>query len=63
MADHGGGLMGGFGIGNYESAEQLAKDLATFPAAGLCTMKVYPLVGFEVLEKFVDAQLQALPKK
>ena len=62
LADHAGGLQGGFGIVNYDSAEQLAEDLATFPAAGLCTFKVYPLVAPEVGEKLVSI-LEAIYKK
>ena len=62
MADHAGGLMGGFGIVNYDSAEQLAEDLGTFPASGLSTYKVYPLVGIEVGEKLIGT-LEAMYKK
>ena len=62
LADHAGGLEGGFGIVNYDSAEQLAEDLATFPAAGLCTFKVYPLVAPELGEKLVGI-LEAMHKK
>ena len=63
LADHAGGLMGGFCVHNVESAEQLAQDLASFPGAGLATMKVYPLVAPEVAEKLIEAGLAALPKK
>ena len=62
FADHAGGFMGGFCVHNVESTEQLAEDLATFPAAGLSTMKAYPLVGFEFMERFVEEGLKALPK-
>jgi len=61
LADHAGGIMGGFGIVNYESAEQLAEDLAIFPASGLATFKVYPLVAPEVGEKLVGT-LEAMHK-
>ena len=63
LADHAGGFMGGFGVINYDSAEQLAEDLATMPVAGLSTIKVHPLVGLEVVERFIEAGLQGLPKK
>ena len=63
LADHAGGLTGGFCVHNVESAEQLAEDLATFPMAGLCIMKVYPLVTPEVAEKIIEGVLAALPKK
>jgi hypothetical protein len=63
LADHAGGFEGGFGIINYESAEQMAEDLATCPVAGLSTFKVYPLVAPEVTEKLIDAALAQLAKK
>ena len=63
LADHAGGLMGGVAIVNVESAEQLAERLATFPAAGLSTFKVYPLVAPEVAEKLVEGALAQLAKK
>jgi len=62
LADHAGGLMGGFGIGDYESAEQMAEALATYPAAGIVTMKAYPLVAMEVVEKMIEGALAQLPK-
>jgi muconolactone delta-isomerase len=62
LADHAGGLMGGFAIVNYESAEQLAEALATMPAAGLATVKMYPLVAPEVTEKIIEGALAQLPK-
>jgi hypothetical protein len=62
LADHAGGLMGGFGVINYDSAEQLAEDLGTFPGSGLSTFKVYPLVGIETAEKLVGT-LAAMYKK
>ena len=62
LADHAGGFMGGFGIVNYDSAEQLAEDLATFPGAGLTTCKVYPLVAPEFAEKLVGI-MEAMHKK
>lgn len=62
FADHGGGFMGGFGIADYDSAEQLAESLATFPGVGLSNVRVYPLVGMEVVEKFTD-QMEAMLKK
>ena len=55
--------MGGFGTGTYEATEQLAGYIATFPAAGLSTMKVYPLVSMEVVEKFVDTAMKNLKKR
>ena len=58
LADHAGGLMGGFCIHNVESAEQLAEDLATFPLASLSTFKVYPLVTMEAFEKMTDGMLK-----
>jgi hypothetical protein len=63
LADHAGGLMGGFCIHNVDSAEQLAEDLATCPAAGLSTVKVYPLVALEVTEKLIEALGTQLAKK
>ena len=63
FADHAGGLMGGCGICNYESAEQLAEELATCPAAGVSTFKVYPLVAPEVVEKMIEAWEAQLAKK
>ena len=63
LADHAGGLMGGFGIVNYDSAEQLAEDLGTFPGSGLSTYKVYPLVAPEVGEKLVSTLETMLKKK
>ena len=62
LADHAGGLMGGCGIMNVESLEELAENLATFPMSGIATMKVYPLVSQETAEKLVDAALAMLPK-
>ena len=63
LADHAGGLEGGFSVHNVDSAEQLAEDLATCPAAGLATFKVYPLVAMEVVEKMIEGALAQLPKK
>ncbi len=63
LADHAGGLMGAFGIADYESAEQMAEALATYPAASICTFKAYPLVALEVAEKLVDGALAQLAKK
>jgi hypothetical protein len=63
LADHAGGILGGFGITNCESLEQLAEDLATMPAAGLSTVRVYPLVAPEVTEKMIEGALAQLPKK
>jgi len=62
LADHAGGLMGGCAIVNYESAEQLAETLATMPAAGVATIKMYPLVAPEVPEKIIEGALAQLPK-
>jgi hypothetical protein len=62
LADHAGGLMGGCAVVNYESAEQLAEDLAIMPAAGLATVKMYPLVAPEVVEKMIEGALAQLPK-
>lgn len=63
LADHAGGLTGGFGIVNYESAEQMSEDLAAFPMAGLATFKVYPLAAPEVVEKLIEAATAQLAKK
>jgi muconolactone delta-isomerase len=63
LADHAGGLMGGFCVHNVDSAEQLAEDLATLPAAGLSTVKVYPLVAVEVTEKLIKGWEAQLAKK
>jgi hypothetical protein len=63
MADHAGGLMGGFCIHNVESAEQLAEDLATMPLGALSTFKVYPLVTMEASQKIIEGMLAQLVKK
>ena len=63
LADHAGGLMGGMGIMNVNSLEELAENLGTFPAPGMVTYKVYPLVAPEVAEKLVDGALAAVHKK
>ncbi|MBA7656696.1 hypothetical protein ES703_64623 [subsurface metagenome] len=63
LADHAGGLMGGCGIMNANSLEELAENLGTFPVPGMVTFKVYPLVAPEVAEKLVEGALAALPKK
>lgn len=63
LADHVGGLMGGFGIMNVASLEELAENLATCPAAGIATFKVYPLVSQEIAEKLVEGALATLSKK
>jgi muconolactone delta-isomerase len=63
LADHAGGLMGGCGIMNVDSLEELAENLASCPAAGIATMRVYPLVSQETAEKLVEGALAALPKK
>ena len=63
LADHAGGLMGGFCIHNAESAEQLAEDLATFPLAMVSTFKVYPLINMEASEKITEGILAQLLKK
>ena len=63
LADHAGGLMGGCGIMNVDSLEELAENLATCPGAGIATFKVYPLVAPGVAEKLVEGALAALPKK
>ena len=63
LADHAGGLMGGCGIMNVNSLEELAENLGTFPALGIATMKVYPLVAPEVAEKLVDGALASLSKQ
>jgi muconolactone delta-isomerase len=62
LADHDGGLTGGFGIANVQSLEELAELLASMPMAGLGTSKVYPLVDLNSALKIVDAKLEALPK-
>ena len=61
LADHAGGLMGGCGIMNVESLEELAENLASFPMAGIATVKVYPLVSQETTERLIDAALATLP--
>jgi hypothetical protein len=63
LADHAGGLMGGFGIANVKSLEELAENLGTCPGAGIATMKVYPLVAPEVAEKLIEGGLAQLAKK
>jgi hypothetical protein len=63
LADHAGGLLGGAGIMNVKSLEELAEALATYPAAGLVTFKVYPLVAPEVTEKIIEGALAQLAKK
>ncbi len=63
LADHAGGLMGGFGIMNAESLEEVAQNLGTYPIPGLVTMKVYPLVAPEVAEKLIEGALAQLAKK
>ena len=62
LADHAGGLTGGFCVHNVESAEQLAEVLATCPMAGLATFKIHPLVAPEVAEKLVEGALASLSK-
>ena len=57
LADHAGGLMGGFCVHNVESAEQLAEDLAAFPMSGQATMKVCPLITMEASEKVIEGLL------
>ena len=63
LVDHAGGLTGGAGIMNVKSLEELAEALATYPAAGQVTMKVYPLVAPEVAEKLIQGGLAQLAKK
>jgi hypothetical protein len=63
IADHMGGLTGGFCIHNVETAEQLAEDMATCPAAGLSTMKLYPLVTMEASKKIFESMCSKMPKK
>jgi muconolactone delta-isomerase len=63
LADHAGGLNGGFGIMNVKSLEELAENLGTFPGVGLVTMKVYPLVAVEVAEKLIEGAQAQLAKK
>ena len=63
LAEHAGGLMGGVGIFNYESAEELAEALATMPAAFSASVKVYPLVTPEVTERLIEAELGVLRRK
>jgi hypothetical protein len=63
LADHAGGLEGGVGIAKVESLEELAEVLATYPAVGLVTFKVYPLVAVEVTEKIIEAAMAQLPKR
>ena len=63
LVGHAGGLMGGMGIMNVASLEELAENLGTCPAAGIATFKVYPLVSQEVAEKLVEGALASLSKK
>ena len=63
LADHAGGLMGGMGIMNVQSLEELAENLGTFPGSGIVSMKVYPLVAPEVAERLIEAGLAALSPK
>lgn len=63
LADHAGGMMGGICIHNVESAEQLAEDLATFPAAALSTFKVYPLITMEASQKIIEGMLAQMQKR
>jgi len=62
LADHAGGLMGGCGIMNVNSLEELAENPGTCPAAGIATFKVYPLVAPEVAEKLIEGALASIPK-
>ena len=62
MADHAGGTMGGFGVVNYDSAEQMAEDLATFPASATSNYKVCPLVSPDIMKKFIS-NMEAILKK
>jgi hypothetical protein len=57
------GACWGAGIMNVKSLEELAEALATYPAAGLVTFKVYPLVAPEVTEKIIEGALAQLAKK
>jgi hypothetical protein len=54
--------MGGCGIMNVNSLEELAVALGTCPAAGIATFKVYPLVAPEVAENLIEGALASLPK-
>ena len=63
LAEHAGGLMGGMGIFNYESADELAEALATMPAAYSASVNVYPLVAPEVTERLIEAELRVLRRK
>lgn len=63
LADHAGGLMGGCGIMNVNSLEELAENLGTCPGFGIATFKVYPLVTPEVAEKLIEGALASLAKK
>jgi len=56
-------LMGGMGIMNVASLEELAENLGTCPATGIATFKVYPLVSQEVVEKLIEGALASLSKK
>ena len=60
LAEHAGGLMGGVGICNYESEEDLAEALARMPAAYAGTIKIYPLVAPEVTKRLIEAELGVL---
>ena len=60
LADCAGGLTGGCGIMNVNSLEELAENLGTFPAPGIATFRVHPLVAPEVAEKLIEARLAQL---
>ena len=63
LAGHAGGLMGGMGICNFDSAEELAEALATMPAAYSASVKVYPLVTLEVTGRLIETELSVLRRK
>jgi len=63
LAEHAGGLMGGMGICNFNSAEELAEALATMPAAYSASVKVFPLVGLETTERLIEAELGVMKRK
>ena len=62
LADHAGGILGGCGIANVESLEELGGLLASLPVVAISNVKVYPLVAPEVVEKLIDVWAESIPK-
>lgn len=63
LADHGGGLLGGCGIIDVKSLEDLAEMLATMPVARFTSARVYPLVAPEVTERIIEGRLAAFARR